>query len=67
MYDYGFSPVHWLILLVWIAAVAFPIAKILRRTGNSAWWTLLAFIPLVYLVALWVFAFARWPAAKPVG
>ena len=38
-----------------------PIASILHRTGRSRWWTLVAFIPLLNLIGLWVFAFSRWP------
>jgi len=28
----------------------------------NMWWTILAFIPLLNLIGLWVLAFARWPA-----
>lgn len=45
-----------------LAIVAVPLVIILRRTGHSGWWVLLWFVPLVNLVMLWVFAFARWPA-----
>ena len=59
---------HWLFaLIVPVTAIilfAVPVANILRRSGHSAWWTILAFIPLVNLVCLWVFAFARWPALE---
>jgi hypothetical protein len=63
----SFSPVSWVIVLVYVALVAFPLTKILRRTGNSGWWAVLAFIPLVNLAALWAFAFVRWPIDKPSG
>ena len=52
-------------LLMPIAAVilvAVPVASILRRAGRSGWWTILAFVPLLNLIFLWVFAFSRWPA-----
>ena len=36
--------------------------------GRSRWWTILAFVPLVNLIGLWVFAFTRWPSrALAVG
>jgi hypothetical protein len=44
--------------------LAVPIASILHRAGRSRWWTLIAFIPLINLIALWVFAFSRWPAVE---
>lgn len=39
--------------------------RILMRAGFSGWWALLALIPLVNLVMLWVFAFIDWPALGP--
>ena len=38
-----------------------PIIKILRRTGYSEWWALLLYVPLFNVVALWLFAYGRWP------
>jgi hypothetical protein len=36
--------------------------------GRRRWWTILAFVPLVNLIGLWVFAFTRWPSrALAVG
>jgi hypothetical protein len=56
---------HWLlgaiIPLVAIVLLAVPIANILHRTGHSRWWVVLAFIPIVNLICLWIFAFGRWP------
>jgi uncharacterized membrane protein YhaH (DUF805 family) len=39
-----------------------PSARILRRTGHSGWWCLLIFVPMVNMLALWIFAYASWPA-----
>jgi hypothetical protein len=56
---------HWLmaavIPLLVISLVAIPVANVLRRTGRSRWWTVLGFVPGLNLIALWVFAFSRWP------
>ena len=56
---------HWVMPLgmplLLIIVVAVPVANILHRAGRSRWWTILAFVPLVNLVRLWVFAFTRWP------
>lgn len=52
---------HWLIVLIAIAATAVPSVKILHKAGYSGWWTILAFVPLLNLIGLWVFAFASWP------
>ena len=59
----GFGFWEFLVAIFWIAAVSVPIVKILQRTGHSPWWTILAFIPLLNLLALWIFAYARWPAS----
>jgi len=58
----GFSTKDVLVLLVGLAIVAVPMARILRRAGWSAWWVVLAFLPPFNFLLLWVFAFARWPA-----
>lgn len=58
----GLSLPHILILLIYLAVVGFPVAKILGRLGYSKALTILAFIPLVNVVALWVLANASWPA-----
>jgi hypothetical protein len=60
----SFSIWHWLILIAWIVAVGWPIARILRRMGFSAWWVILAFVPPANLIGLWVVAVAAWPGAK---
>jgi hypothetical protein len=56
---------HWAIPLgmplLLLIIVAVPVANILHRAGRSRWWTILAFVPLVNLIGLWVFAFTRWP------
>jgi hypothetical protein len=56
---------HWLMppvmLLLAIVLFGVPVARILRRSGRSGWWTIVAFVPLLNLIGLWVFAFSRWP------
>ena len=63
---YGLPPQwHWAMAitmpLLMIVALGIPVANILHRAGRSRWWMILAFIPFVNLLGLWVFAFARWP------
>jgi len=48
-------------LAIFLSA-AVPIVKIIRKAGYSAAWAFLAFIPLLNLVALWLFAFSAWPS-----
>ena len=49
-------------LLLILPLFLIPVARILRRTGHTRWWCLIAWIPLVNLVALWILAYVRWPA-----
>ncbi len=56
-----FGPVHWLFFIVVVAAVLYPIGRILSRIGFSPLWSVLAFVPFVNLVALWVLASIDWP------
>ena len=59
---------HWLMVIimpfVFFIVVGVPIANILRRTGRSRWWTILAFVPVINLICLWIFAFTRWPSDR---
>lgn len=41
-----------------------PIVWILRKAGFSGWWCLLAIVPGLNLLALYVFAFCRWPVGS---
>ncbi len=52
-------------LLIILIAVGTPVRQVLLRTGFSQWWTLLVLVPLVNLVALWIFAFSTWPHQSP--
>jgi hypothetical protein len=38
-----------------------PVIKLLRRTGHSPFWCVLALFPAFNVIALWVFAFKTWP------
>jgi hypothetical protein len=57
---------HWVMAIVmpllFIIIIGVPIARILRRSGHSRWWTIVAFVPLLNFIGLWVFAFTRWPS-----
>src|SRR5262245_25465596 len=60
----GYGLAHWLLFVVMVAVVLYPLGRILRRLGLSPFWSLLVFIPLVNLVSLWVLAFSDWPAER---
>ncbi|KZK84834.1 hypothetical protein PsW64_01615 [Pseudovibrio sp. W64] len=57
----GFALWQVVIMIVWILVVVIPIARILNRLGFSRIWTILAFIPLVNLIFLWILAYVHWP------
>ena len=51
-------------LAFYAVIVAVPVAKILSRVGLSRWGALLAllaFVPVVQIAGLWIFAFMKWP------
>jgi predicted ABC-type exoprotein transport system permease subunit len=60
----SFSIWHWLILLIYLVIIVLPLWRIVSKAGYPGAWALLSVIPLVNLIALWVFAFARWPYQK---
>jgi len=49
-------------VLVYFVILGIPIMKILNKAGYSRAWVLILIVPIVNLIMLWVFAFARWPA-----
>ena len=59
MMDYGLS--HWLMFAVIVAAVLYPVARILGRVGLSPVWSVVALFPLLNLIGLWILAFTPWP------
>jgi hypothetical protein len=58
---YGYGSFHWLWFIVMVVAVAYPAGRILSRIGFSPLWSLLIFVPVVNLIALWILAFTEWP------
>lgn len=57
----------WDLLLVLLFSVVlpyFPASRILQRTGFNRWWVILYLIPVVNLVALYVFAYSEWPGGS---
>ncbi|HMF05747.1 MAG TPA: hypothetical protein VKE72_01880 [Methylocella sp.] len=57
------SILPFLIVSLCVVLLGYPIVRILKRVGYSAWWVILAFIPIANLVGLWVFSFVEWPHA----
>jgi uncharacterized membrane protein YhaH (DUF805 family) len=55
------SIVHWIVTLLLLFVGLFPASKILAKAGYSGWWCLLALVPILNIIMLWVFAFSSWP------
>lgn len=53
------SWIHWLIVLVTLSSVI-PLIMIIRKAGFSAWWVILAFIPVLNFIGLWMLGCAQW-------
>ena len=60
----SFSIWHWLILIIYVAIIVVPFWRILKKAGYTGALSLLALIPLVNIILLWVFAFSKWPVEK---
>lgn len=63
----GFEFGHWAIFTVIVAAILYPIGRILRRIGLSPFWSVFALIPFVNVIALWILAFTDWPREAGEG
>ena len=62
-----FSIWHWLIVFLVIAFIVWPGVRILHKAGYSGWWSLLMLVPLVNIIVIWLFAFAKWPRLAAGG
>ncbi len=60
----SFGLAHLIFFVGMVALVLYPIGRILGRAGFSPFWSLLVFVPIVNLIALWVFAFSDWAAKR---
>lgn len=63
----SFSIWHWLIVILLLVVPSALFARVIARAGYSGWWALLGLVPVVNVIALWIFAFAQWPGAPRVG
>ena len=54
-------------LLFYAVVFVFPCWRIFSRAGLPAPLALLAILPIVNIILLWVFAFIDWPALKKTG
>jgi hypothetical protein len=55
---------NFILALIVAALVLYPWSRIFRQAGYTPWLCLLFIIPLVNVITLWWFAFARWPNAR---
>lgn len=60
----SFSVWHWGSVLIFALLFVVPAWRIVAKAGYSGAWSLFAFIPMINVIMLWVFAFAKWPATK---
>jgi len=51
---------NWLVLILFTVPLWF-FARAVKKAGFSPWWTLLGIVPFLNVVALWVFAYVKWP------
>ena len=59
------EPLLWLIMsVIFLIVAVWPIVRILHKAGYSGWWVLLTFIPVVAVIMIWIFSYARWPAME---
>ena len=62
-----FQPFHLLMIffITFFGLLVFwPVARILSRAGFNGAWCLLMIVPILNLIAVWVFAYAKWPALR---
>jgi hypothetical protein len=60
----GFGGIGIWSLLIIIFGVIIPLlifGPIAKKAGYSRWWALIMLVPVVNLIMIWVFSFAKWP------
>ena len=57
-----FSLWHLVIFILFFVLPLWFFGKAVGKAGFSPWWVLFAVVPIVNIVMLWVFAYAKWPA-----
>ena len=62
----SFSVWHWLIVLILLAVYVVPVWRIVSKAGFPGALALLALVPLLNIVMLWVFAFIKWPHERAI-
>lgn len=55
-----FSAYYWVVFILAFVLPAWLFSRILPKAGFPAWWALAALIPLVNVIAFWLFAFSDW-------
>ncbi|MCZ8375849.1 MAG: hypothetical protein O9342_10760 [Beijerinckiaceae bacterium] len=56
MMGYSWGVGHWVMFAVMAAAILYPVGLILKRLGFSPFWSVLALVPGINLIALWILA-----------
>lgn len=52
---------HWLVFAAAMAVVLYPVGRILDRLGFSPFLSLIAVVPILNIIGLWLLATAEWP------
>ena len=61
----GFGVMELIILILFSVLLPLLIFRpIAKKAGYSGWWALMMIIPLVNVIMIRVFAFAKWPVEK---
>ncbi|NOI97972.1 hypothetical protein F0232_23875 [Vibrio sp. T3Y01] len=60
----GISVWQLLILSIIVLLPYLLFGPILKKAGFSKWWSLIMLIPVINVVAVWIFAFAKWPIER---
>jgi hypothetical protein len=58
------AAVVFVLVLVYLVIVLWPVARICRRTGHSPWLAILGIIPVANVILLWFIALSRWSAPQ---
>lgn len=58
---------HWMLVALTAGLVLYPVGRILGRMGFSSLLAVVALLPFVNLLALWIVAFIDWPKRSDIA
>ena len=58
------SMYHWVVVMLVFVLPSWLFSHVIAKAGYPRWWALLGLLPVINVIALWLFAFSAWPRER---